>query len=398
MAYSFQDRFHNDISLDFADVLIEPQALHAAGKPPVLHSCFSSTIALSLPFLVTAENTDAATAIAMARMGSIGILPNTLSIGKQADLVRQVKRFQTRIVRDVIMVTPETSIIEAMEYAQRYTIRLMPVVEAGTQVLAGFIEIDPDMTYDAEQTVSVYMSQKPFATITNDMDIQDAYTLMNEQQADFIAITDNAGRCVGLVTAEDKEKIDSTPNATMDENGALRVAARVGTEAKEYDRVHALMDAGVDAIVIYDERGHSKAMLDMITHIRRQRSVHVEVIAGNIQTEQAALAAMDAGANGLMIGHSHALAELGIGVGRLTGLMGVAQAAAMQDIPVMAHFDLAVADRVKAFAAGAASVIVTSQEDAQNGAEPLRKAITATDCASLEEFSERTRFIRLKKD
>lgn len=396
MAFSTRDRINSEPALNFDDVLITPDAQVNTADQVVLQSQFSTSIALHIPFVSSPAITDANIAIQIAQQGGIGIIGNTVSLSAQADIVRQVKRFQSRVSTDLVMVTPETSIIEALEYKQRYNISLMPVVEGGTQFLAGFIELQDDMSiYDPEHTVSHYMSEQPYVTVTQGTELDDVYRMMSAENAAYAAVTDHQNRFVALIKKSDKDKAESFPHATIDAKGALRVAAMVGTSAKDYDRVNALMDAGADAILVYAPHGHSKEMLDIVTHIRRQRSADVDVIAGNIMTEQGALAAIDAGANSIFIDMNTEYKMLGMGVPDLTAILSVVEVASLQSIPVIAGHVSDLTHQIKAFAAGSASIAIEDIAKINEIIEPLRKAVAYTGCNNLREFALRTRFTRI---
>lgn len=403
MAFSTLNRIDNKSALGFDDVALQPDAQQCHPDQIGITAHFSTSIPLRIPFVTLPAVTDLAMAIHIAQQGGIGILPNTISAGMQADLVRQVKRSQSRIVTDMVMVTPETSIIEALEYKQRYNINLIPVVEGGTQFLAGFIALSDDMdAYDPEHTVSHYISDQPYASVPQSDDmLEEAYRLMDSQNVTHVAVTDHQGRFTALIRKSDRDKAAAFPNATVNSKGALRVAAMVGTHSKEYDRVNALMDAGVDAIVIYANHGHSKEMLDIITHIRRQRSADVDVIAGNIMTEQSAMAVIDAGANGILIGQNNEYKMLGIGMPMFSSIMQVSEAASLHQIPVsvgcMDTEQLALDQQVKAFAAGANNLLIQNPNMIETSLSALRYAIAYTGCVNSREFALRSRFITLDR-
>lgn len=391
MKTSALDRINEDFALTFDHVMLEPALSYAAPAEVKLHTHFSSNVSLRAP--VVLDNASVENAIHAAQLGGIGILSNDMPISKQSDFVRQVKRFQSRIVRDVMTVTPETSIIEALEYKQRYGIGVLPVTEAGTHVLGGFLIFDDAVDYDAEKTVSHYMSDQPAPTIPLGADLSEAYAL----NMPYVAVIDAQNRCVGLITREDKNKFDQFPHATMDENGSLCVAAMVGTGDKELDRANALIDAGVDVIVVRNDHGHSKAVLDMVTYIRRQRTGHVDVIAGNICTAQGALALIDAGANGVIVGSCCDYAAVGVGLPQLAAIMQVAESCAIQNIPLIAAYEASGANMAKAFAAGAHAMLVDTLDTHQDMLNQLKTAISYTGCTTLREFNTRARFVRVGK-
>lgn len=381
-----------EIALDYSDVILEPAASTVSIKDVDLKTRISRGIPLNVPFAVYV--TDAEQAIAAAQFGSIGIIPCTSAVSKQADIVRKVKRFQSHVVRQPITLTAESSIVEALEVQQRYGLDVIPVVENGTQVLKGYLVLDDKISYDdVEKTVSDFLSDRETVTMPAGSERSDAYELMKETKAEYIALIDDHSRLAALITREDKENIERYPAATMDENGRLRVIACVGTGEEHYDRVSALIDAGVDAIYIDAAHGHSKSVLDMVTYIRRQRSGHVDVIAGNVVTNEGALALIDAGADAVKVGQQ---------IPQITAILQVGDATSLHNIPAVAVVPGKFSDAVKAFATGA-SVLLIELSDQKIGdfskslEEKLRLGMSETGCANIREFNLRPRFIRVAK-
>lgn len=394
MSLQADDRIKPRKHPDYQDIILEPAMSYLNAVDTDVSTHFSNGIDMYLPFILA--NADIENAVRMAQMGGIAILPNTMPISKQADMVRQIKRFQSRIVRDIISVTPETPVVEALEYHQRYKINVLPVVENGTNMLAGFFIVDDSMEYDAEKYVGNYMVTDAIPTMPDATDIEQVYELLEQKNAACCALIDAQNRCVGLVTKEDKEKSEHFPNATIDINGALRVAAMVNATETDYDRINALMDANVDVIVIDAEHAHSKTVTDMVTYIRRQRSGTVEVIAGNIVTTEAALALIDAGANGIKAGNGPNYTALGMDVPHFSALMDTADAASLHNLPVVSDGGNAPHEIAKTFAAGATSVMVDTIDECKLLMKNLRKAMAYTGCMNLYEFRTKTRFVRVK--
>jgi IMP dehydrogenase len=382
-------RISSDPALSFDDVLIEPAASSVVAKDISLKTHFTRNISLTMPFIAYHATSDAA--IAAAQIGGIGIISGDISVGKQADIVRKVKRSQSKILRNMITVTPETSIIEVLEYQARYDLKIIPVVENGTQYLAGFLVIDdPSKFDDFEKTAGHYISPISFATLPDGTDLNEAYAQMQQQNVEYVALTDN-DRFVGLITKADKEKSQKFPNASVNEHGNLLVAAAVGTGEEHFDRVSALIDAGVDVIVIDVPHGHHKSVMDMVTYIRRQRSGHVDVIAGNIVTTDGALALIDAGADGVIIGSS---------LPQLTALLNVSEVCSLHQVPVLIQ---SISSNAKAFAAGASAILmemndVSSITDAIKPlADDIRDAMIVTGCTTIKELNIRPRFVRIAR-
>ncbi len=377
-----------ELTFSFEDVALEPAASTITAKDVDLKTRFTRNIALNVPFI--AANATAEAAILAAQIGGIGIISSEMSAGKQTDLVRQVKRAQSKIMRDMITVTPETSIIEVLEYQARYNLKIIPVLENGTQYLAGFVVIDDPAKFDDfEKTAGNYISDVSYITLPDSTALNDAYAQMTQNNADYVALTEN-DRFVGLISKADKTKAEKFPLASVNEHGNLLVAAAVGTGEEHFDRVSALIDAGVDVIVIDVPHGHHKSVTDMVTYIRRQRTGHVDVIAGNVVTTDGALALIDAGADGIKVGTN---------LPQLSALMKVYDVASLHQLPVMIENPSSIG---KAFAAGASNILVDMNDAAavqgnlKSVSDELTAAMILTGCGTIKELNQRPRFVRIK--
>jgi IMP dehydrogenase len=374
------------IALGFEDVILEPASSSVVPKDVDLRSHLTRNIALGHPFIV--GGADADMAIAAAQMGSIGVIPHNMAISKQADMVRKVKRFQAHIVRHPISLAAESSIVEALEVQQRYGLNVVPVTENGS--LNGYIVLDDKISYDdVEKTVSDFVSSMEVITLPEGTETSEAHELMKQKNADYVALIDKDNRFVGLITREDKENIEKFPKATIDKSGCLRVIAEINID--DYlDRVSALIDAGVDVIMIDVPHGHSKAVTDIITYIRRQRSGHVDVIAGSVVTNEGAAALIDAGADAVKVG-----AQLP----EITAILNVAEACSLHNIPAIIDGPADDKNTVKAFAAGVSAVLIHDEieETGKKIETALRHAMSESGCADIKEFNLRPRFVRIRK-
>ena len=391
MSLPVYSRISQEIALDFADVILEPASSTVSVKDAITTTRISRNIPLQVPFAVYADNAEQA--IAAAQFGSIAIINCTPAISKQADIVRKVKRYQSHIVRQPITLTAESSIVEALDVQQRYGLDTIPIVEHGTNVLKGYLVMDDQVSFDdVEKTVSDFISSMEIITLADGTARNDAHELMHQKNADYIALVDDHNRFTGLVTREDKEKLEKYPSATIDANGRLRVIACIGTGEEHFDRVSALIDAGVDAIYVDAAHGHSKAVLDMVTYIRRQRSGHVDVIAGNVVTNEGALSLIDSGADAVTIGRQ---------LPRITATLQVSDATSLHNIPALIAVDDTIDNAVKAFASGASAIIIRAENDDLNAFakkldSTLRLSMSETGCGSIREFNTRPRFIRVR--
>lgn len=398
MTISPFDRILAVPALTFDDVMLVPALSNLTPIDVSLATKFSQNIALHIPFASMASgDSPVKLAITLAQMGGIGILDCNMSVSEQATRVSKVKKFQARVVRDVITVTTETSIIEVLEIQQRYDVSAIPVVDAETRRLAGLVTADKlQVVTDFEQPVSNIMSIDHLPTLP-ETQIESAKDHMLKNKLDFVIIVDAAQHCVGIISKADLEKLDTYPQSTVDQHGRLRVAATICAGHDHYDRIDALMDAGVDAIYVDAPHGHSKSVLDTVTHIRRQRTGHVDVIAGRVVMPDAASALIDAGANSIVAGID--FDTCGVGMPNLTGIMHVTDAASIHNIPVLVY-DIQQSDNAaKAIAAGASALLFrdVSQEPNdvfQSLQDALRKAMCVTGSASMTEFHLRARFIK----
>jgi IMP dehydrogenase len=373
------------VSLD--DVVLEPASSNVDSKDVDLKTRLTKNIILTRPFIV--DDADAEMAIHAAQIGSIGFIPSNMAISKQADIVRKIKRFQTHIVKHPVTLSAESPIYEALEVQQRYGLDVIPIVTGGT-TLDGYLVLDDKVSFDdPEKTVSDFLSSMSVITLPAGSEPKDAHDLMQQKNADYIALVDDQNRFTGLVTREDKEKFEKFPRATIDNAGSLRVAAIVGPD--DYmDRVSALIDAGVDAILIDMPQGHNKHVTDIITYIRRQRSGHVDVIAGSVVTSEAAISLIDAGADAIKIGKH---------LPSLTAILNVAEGCSLHNIPVLVENPEHIENSAKAFAAGASAVLITKdiEETGKKIEETLRRHMSETGCPSIKEFNLRPRFVRIAK-
>lgn len=423
MPLSFSDRIVPNVSLTFDDVLLVPAASNVLAAQADLRTRLSKNIELNIPLISAAMDlvTEEKMAILMAQLGGIGVIHRGLSPSKQAERVRKVKRFQARVNRDVLTVFPETSLAEVADMQQRYDISGIPVIDSTTKTVIGIITAgDLKKVSDLSADAATIMAKENLVTLSSAADLNDAPALMKEKNVKHIIVVDDNQRCVGMVTLSDLDKAKKSPFAAIDANGCLRVAAAVGTGEEYYDRVSALIDAGVDAIVVDDQHGHHKSVIDMVTFIRRQRSGHVDVIAGNIATSEGALTLIGAGADGVKVGvgvGSSSMPRLmaGVGVPSLTALMDVAETCIMRDIPVIAGSGIrSPGDLAKSLASGASTAMLgtllmdtlesMSKEPKESAADIIshlldgvRLSMSYTGCSTIKEFRTQPRFIRVDK-
>ncbi len=395
----FSERFIDGVSLDFDDVSILPaQALTDTDKIS-LKTRLNQAISLSLPFLLVTPKAEQA--VAAAQAGLMGIVSHDLKPGAQAVLVRDVKRYQTRIVQNPITVNAETSVAETVDLQSRYDISGIPVIDETTRRVVGLVTRDNiKKDTDIEQPVSSVMSQDGLIMLQDSGSIDEVEKQMRKYNVKRIILTDRDQRCIGMVTAKDLERISQSTNALMDNRGRLRVGASVGIGPDHMDRVTMLIDEQVDFILVQGDHLHSKALTDMVTHIRRQRAGHVDVIAGPVMTSDAAHGLIDAGASAVFLSADmpESYKDTGIGLKPFSALLQVADAVTVREIPVFFKGVSRADHRIKALAGGTNGFILNDASPADCAAmgEQIKHAMQLLGCATITQMHTDPRFTRLK--
>lgn len=358
-------------ALTFDDVLLTPGHSEVLPSSVRLASRLTRTITLNLPIISAAMDTvtEARLAIAMAQAGGIGVIHRNIEPDEQAEEVRRVKRFESGMVVNPITIFPDETLADALELMKRYNISGIPVVEREEGVkpskLAGILtHRDVRFADNQSQPVSELMTRK-VVTVKEGVTQTQAHGLLHKHRIEKLVVVDDENRCVGLVTVKDMEKATLHPDACKDAEGRLRVAAASTIGDKGFDRALALIDAGVDCIVVDTAHGHSQNVLDQVSRIKRESNA-VAVIAGNVATREGAKALIDAGADSIKIGigpGSICTTRIvaGVGVPQLTAVMDSAEEAQKQDIPVIADGGIKFSgDLAKAIAAGASCAMIGS--------------------------------------
>lgn len=395
----FSERFIDGVSLGFDDVSILPAATLVGADKITLKTRLNQTISLSLPFLLMTSQAEHA-AVA-AQNGLLGIVPHDLKPSAQASIVRNVKRHQTRIVQNPITVTAETSVAETIDLHDRYDISGIPVIDESSRRVVGLaVRETIKQEKDTDKPVSSVMTQDGLIMLQDSGSIDEVEKQMKKHNVRRIILTDRDQRCIGMVTAKDLERINNSANALMDNRGRLRVGASVGTGPDHMDRVTMLIDEQVDFILVQGDHLHGKSLTDMVTHIRRQRAGHVDVIAGPVMTSDAAHSLMDAGASALFMQTElpDAYKDTGIGLKPFSALLQVADAVAVREIPVFIKGVSQPDHRIKALAGGANGFILsdTPPADCVAMGEQIKHAMQLLGCANVAQLHADPRFTRLK--
>ncbi|MCC2637676.1 MAG: dehydrogenase [Moraxellaceae bacterium] len=353
-------------ALTFDDVLLLPAYSDVLPKDVSLKTRITRAIDLNIPLVSAAMDTvtEARMAIAIAQEGGIGILHKNMDILAQATEVRRVKKYEAGMVKDPITVSPDTTVGHLIEITKANRISGVPVV-VGNDLVGIVTSRDLRFETKLDLPVSAIMTPKDkLVTVKEGESHERIKELLHERRIEKVLVVDDAFRLKGLITVNDFRKAELYPMACKDDQGRLRVGAAVGTGAETEARAEALIDAGVDLLVVDTAHGHSRGVLDRVAWIKKNYP-HMQVIGGNIATADAALALLDAGADAVKVGigpGSICTTRIvaGIGVPQISAIDNVARALKGQ-IPVIADGGIRFSgDIAKAIAAGASVIMVGS--------------------------------------
>ncbi len=352
-------------ALTFDDVLLLPASSSVLPAEVGLSTMLTRNIRLNIPIISAAMDTvtESEMAIALAQAGGIGVIHRNMPMQSQAEHVLRVKRFEAGMVIDPVTTTPDTSIGELLNLKEKYGFSGLPVVEKDK--LVGIItNRDIRFVQDHSEKVGSLMTRE-LVTVPMDVDPEEAKVLMHKHRIEKLLVVDG-NQCIGLMTVRDIERNLSHPNSCKDDRGRLRVAAATGTGKKGLERAKTLHEAGADAIVVDTAHGHSSGVIDTVREIRNTIGSEADIIAGNVATESAAKALIEAGADGIKVGigpGSICTTRIvsGVGVPQMTAVMDAARACSEKQIPVIADGGIKFSgDIAKAIAAGANSVMIGS--------------------------------------
>lgn len=352
-------------ALTFDDVLLVPAASSVLPSTADTRTRVTRSIAMNIPLLSSAMDTvtEARMAIAMAQAGGIGVIHRNLNVEEQAREVRRVKRFVSGIVYNPITLRPDQTLADAKDLMDRYRVTGFPVVDERGHVLGIATNRDMRFAENDATPVRVMMTSENLAMLAEPADLDEARSLMKARRIEKLLVTDGKGKLTGLLTLKDSEQAVLNPSACKDERGRLRVAAASTVGDAGFERSSALVDAGVDIVVIDTAHGHSEGVAKAVERLKRQSNM-VQVIAGNVATAEATRALIDAGADAVKVGigpGSICTTRMvaGVGVPQLTAVMDCARAAG--DVPVIADGGIKLSgDFAKAIAAGASAAMVGS--------------------------------------
>jgi IMP dehydrogenase len=352
-------------ALTFDDVLLVPAASSVLPNTADTRTRVTQSIMLNIPLLSSAMDTvtEARMAISMAQSGGMGVIHRNLTVEEQAREVRRVKRFESGIVYNPITLTPDQTLADAKALQERYNVTGFPVVDETGRVVGIVTNRDMRFAEDDRTPVRVMMTCNDLAILQEPADRDQAKSLMKARRIEKLLVTDKAGKLTGLLTLRDTEQAVLNPTACKDDLGRLRVAAASTVGDAGFERSQALIDAGVDMVVIDTAHGHSEGVARAVERIKALSNA-VQVVAGNVATAEATRALIGAGADAVKVGigpGSICTTRMvaGVGVPQLTAVMDSARAAG--DVPVIADGGIKFSgDFAKAIAAGASCAMVGS--------------------------------------
>jgi len=355
-------------ALAFDDVLLVPAFSQVLPTLVTTTTRLTRTINLNIPLISAAMDTvtESAMAIAMAQQGGIGVIHKNFTIEEQSAQVRRVKKYESGMVVDPLTIFPDQTLADARTLMKNHNISGFPVVERGSGRLVGILT-HRDVRFATDPNTKVYelMTRENLVTVTAGATAEEARTLLHRRRLEKLLVVDEAYRCVGLITVKDMDKAEAHPLANKDELGRLRVAAATGVGDDGAGRAAALVDAGVDVIVVDTAHGHSEGVINSVTRIKKASNA-VQIIAGNVATPEGAQALIDAGADAIKIGigpGSICTTRIvaGVGMPQFSAVLETAAVCRANGVPAIADGGIrASGDMVKALAAGADSVMVGS--------------------------------------
>ena len=353
--------------LTFDDVLLIPAHSEVLPREVNVSSHFSKEIVLQSPIVSAAMDTvtEAELAIAIAREGGIGVIHKNMPIEAQMEQVRRVKRAENGMIYDPVTIGKDALVKEALALMSKYHIGGIPVVNETNKLIGIVTNRDLRFVDNVNTPVKEVMTGENLITISRDSDVSKATEILKRYRIEKLPVVDKDGTLVGLITYKDLAKIKDNPKASKDSKGRLLAAAAVGVNSNSIENVEMLASVGVDAVVVDTAHGHSAGVLKVIKSVK-QTFPHLQVVAGNIATGEAAKALAECGVDGIKVGIGPGSicttrVVAGVGVPQLTAVMLAYEALKGTGIPIIADGGIRYSgDIVKAFAAGASSIMAGS--------------------------------------
>lgn len=355
-----------EMALTFDDLLLKPSASKVLPNDVSLETRLTDTIRLNTPLISAAMDTvtESAAAITMAREGGIGIIHKNMGVEKQVLEVERVKKSESGMIIDPIVVRQDQSVAEVQQIMAHYKISGLPVLEKGK--LVGIVtNRDLRFVSDSDLRVADVMTSKNLVTAKVGIDLEHSKALLHEHRIEKLLVVDDDGNLKGLITIKDLEKIKKYPHAAKDEFGRLLVGAAIGVGDLVEEHAEKLIGAGVDVVVMDSAHGHSSGVIRSIEAVR-SAFPDLQIVAGNIATEEAAEALIKAGANAIKVGvgpGSICTTRIvaGVGVPQVTALRDCVKVATKHEVPVVADGGIKHSgDLAKAIGAGASAIMIGS--------------------------------------
>ena len=356
------------IGLTFDDVLLLPAESNVIPSAVDTSTKLTREISLHTPILSAAMDTvtESRMAIAMARNGGLGILHRNLSVEDQAAQVENVKRSEAGMVTDPVTCSADMTIKEVDNLCGRFHISGLPVVDKDGTLVGICTNRDMRFEVDRNTKVADIMTPMPLVVAQEGVTADAALNLLRRHKVEKLPIVDSNNKLTGLITVKDFVKTEQYPNATKDDDGRLRVGAGIGTNEDSWVRAHALVDAGVDILVVDTAHAHNNRALEMVSRVKKEFGDRVQIIGGNLATRSAAQAMIEAGADAIKVGIGPGSicttrVVAGVGAPQITAIMEAASVAKKAGIPIIADGGMQYSgDIAKAIAAGANAVMLGS--------------------------------------
>ena len=353
-------------SLSFDDVLIKPARSSVLPTDVETSTKITSKITLGIPLLSSAMDTvtEYKLAIAVAQAGGMGILHKNMPIALQAQNVSKVKKFETGMVIDPLTISPNASLSDALDLMKNNEISGIPVVDTHDKLLGILTNRDVRFARDMSQKINELMTSENLITVNEGISTEDAKNLLHQHRIEKLMVTDETGKCIGLITVKDIEKSQLNPYASKDSKGRLLVGAAIGVGSEAMTRAEQLIDAGVDVLVIDTAHGHSEKVISTLKNIKSKFSI--DVIVGNVATLEATNELINEGADCVKVGIGPGSicttrVVAGIGVPQFSAIMDCAEIADRMGIPLIADGGIKYSgDIAKALGAGANAVMIGS--------------------------------------
>ena len=353
-------------SLSFDDVLIKPARSSVLPTDVETSTKITSKITLGIPLLSSAMDTvtEYKLAIAVAQAGGMGILHKNMPIALQAQNVSKVKKFETGMVIDPLTISPNASLSDALDLMKNNEISGIPVVDTHDKLLGILTNRDVRFARDMSQKINELMTSENLITVNEGISTEDAKNLLHQHRIEKLMVTDESGKCIGLITVKDIEKSQLNPYASKDSKGRLLVGAAIGVGSEAMIRAEQLIDAGVDVLVIDTAHGHSEKVISTLKNIKSKFSI--DVIVGNVATLEATNELINEGADCVKVGIGPGSicttrVVAGIGVPQFSAIMDCAEIADRKGVPLIADGGIKYSgDIAKALGAGANAVMIGS--------------------------------------